>query len=281
MSGTNGRTHTYHAEASVLTGRLRLPLEQEIKPQAHSKLHPSGGYLSQHAFDYKLEAVISFRCAHTHVAGNLDVKPGHGWATLSTTSIEGLNILDVLTADRVVGQIITEHPLVGYVPRISFLGTRFENLRIAGRPVDLELDPDILGPKPADDAPYSLDPGVISRVSAQYNRIGASGNLPANLASGYTQKAANLGKPEKLECSLVNQAAGAFPGACFGHVIHIPDFGTITLGKVCLKHEEFKEGSGVPMKTTVHLTMIDLELGCAIAGHGGVGSGSTNGGSLP
>jgi len=65
-------------------------------------------------------------------------------------------VLDVLTADRVVGQIITEHPLVGYVPIISFLGTRFENLRIAGHPVELDLDLNILGDKPA--RPTALTP---------------------------------------------------------------------------------------------------------------------------
>ena len=281
MSEVNGRTHTYHAEASVLEGHLRLPLEQKIQPQAHSKLHPTGGYLAQHAKDYKLEAVISFKSAHTHVAGNLDTKPGRGWATLSSTMIEGLNILDVVTADRIVGQIITEHPLHGYVPRISFLGTRFENLRIAGVPVDLQLDHKILGPTPAEDAPYTLDPGVIARVSAQYNRIGNQANLPSDLAEGYNRLAGNLGKSETVECSLVNQAAGAFPGVCFGHIIHIPDFGTITLGKVCLKHEEFKEGTGIPKKTTVHLTMIDLKLGCAVSGTGGVGGGSTNGSTWP
>ena len=58
----------------------------------------------------------------------------------------------MVTADRVVGQTITEHPLVGYVPSISFLGTRFENLRIAGYPVEVEFDHGIFGPKPIDDA---------------------------------------------------------------------------------------------------------------------------------
>ena len=81
--------------------------------------------------------------------------------------------MEVLTADRVVGQTITEHPLAGYVPTISFLGTRFENLRIAGYPVELEFDHDIFGPKPLDDAPYTQDAGFISRVARQYDRIGS------------------------------------------------------------------------------------------------------------
>ena len=62
------------------------------------------------------------------------MKPGHGWATLTTVVVDDLNVLEVLTADRVVGQIITDYPLEGYVPAVSFLGTRFDNLRIAGHP---------------------------------------------------------------------------------------------------------------------------------------------------
>jgi hypothetical protein len=286
MSDTLGRTHTYHAEASILEGHLELPLVQAIKPQAYAKLPERGGYLSQRAEDYRLESVISFRSAHTQVAGNRDPKPGHGWATLTTTVIEGLNVLDVLTADRVVGQIITEHPLVGYVPIISFLGTRFENLRIAGHPVELDLNLGILGAKPDKDGPYTGDPGVLERVGSQYKAIRESSDLPPELHERYNQLASSLnsskaGAAEAVECSLVNRASGGYPGKSFGHVIHVPHFGTITLAKVSLHHGEFDKSTGVPKLTTTRLTMVDLKLGCAIAGGMGVGVGSTNGGSHP
>jgi hypothetical protein len=96
------RYHIYHAEAGVLHGRLQLPLAQEIKPQAFTKVPERGGYLSQHSHNYQLEGVISYRTAYTQVAGNRDVKAGHGWSTVATSVIEHLNILDVITADRVV-----------------------------------------------------------------------------------------------------------------------------------------------------------------------------------
>ena len=281
MSETNGRTHTYHAEASVLEGHLELPLVQKIHPQAYAKLPDEGGYLSQRAEDYRLESVISYRSAHTQVAGNRDPKPGHGWATLTTSVVEGLNILDVLTADRVVGQIATEHPLVGYVPSISFLGTRFENLRIAGHPVDLYMDLDIVGSRPEDDTAYSKDSGFIDRVNAQYGRILEQQQLPSELHEKYNLLSKGLGGREAGECSLVNRAAGNYPGLCFGHVITVPNFGRITLGKLTLHHEDFKTGTDIPKKTTLRLTMIDLKFGCAIGGSGGVGPLSTNGSSRP
>jgi hypothetical protein len=271
------RVHKFHAEATALGGHLKLPLVQEIRPQAHVKLPSEGGYISQRAENYKLEAVISFRAAYTHVAGNRSLKGSGGFTTLTTTAIEGLNVMDVLTADRVVGQIITDHPIDGLVPTVSFLGTRFENLRIAGHLVEVDFNPDILGPKPANDAPYTSDAEFLARVARQYERIRGHKQLPEALAERYNRLSSTLGSREAVECSLVNQASGSYPGPSFGHVIKIPHFGTITLGKLTLKHEDHHEETGVPKKTTVQLTMIDLELGCVVHGNVPVGDGNSNG----
>jgi hypothetical protein len=281
MSETDIRTHSYHAEATLLEGHLTLPLVQAIKPQAFATLREDGGYLSQRLEDYRLESVISIRSGYTQVAGNRDVKPHRGWATLTTSVVEGLNILDVLTADRVVCQISTEHPLVGYVPSVSFLGTRFENLRIAGHPVDLKMALDIVGPKPANDAAYSSDRGFIDRVSSQYKNIRGHSDLPPELHERYNQLSSTLGKVETVECSLVNHADGGYPGHCFGHVIDVPNFGRIILAKLTVHQEDFKTGTNTPKKTTLRLTMIDLKLGCAIAGAMAVGTGAGNGGTRP
>lgn len=275
------REHLYHAEATVLSGILQLPLEQAIEPQAYAKLPEKGGYLSQHAGNYRLEGVISFRSAYTQVAGNRDVKPGHGWSTLTTSVVEGLNVLDVLTADRVVAQISTEHPLAGYVPSVTFLGTRFENLRIAGHPVKLDLDPHILGSKPANDAPYTSDPGFVQRVTSQYQRIHAQQNLPAEIPERYKQPPSGTPNQESIECSLINQADGSYPGRSFGHVIDVPNFGKIYLAVVRLEQSDFQPGSGIPKKTLISLTMIELEMGCVGAGRMGVANGKTNGGTYP
>ncbi|MFY9853954.1 MAG: hypothetical protein WAK26_08775 [Terracidiphilus sp.] len=277
MSKVVTRTHKYNAQATVLQGELVLPLPKKIEPQAHSELAETGGYLSKRAENYRLESVISFRSAYAHVAGNKSNKPGEGWHTLTTTVVEGLNVLDVVTADRVVGQTITLHPLEGYIPSISFLGTRFENLRIAGYPVKMEFDYDIFGPKPIDDLPYVQDAGVLSRVSRQHERILRNKNLPEALQKHYNQLSSNLGGSGAVECSLVNRVAGFFPGSSFGNVITVPGFGTITLAKLTVKHEDPHPETKVPRKTTFTLTMIDLKMGCAVEGDLGTGGGTTNG----
>jgi hypothetical protein len=278
----NGRTHHYNAEAKLLSGHLVLPLVEEIKPQGYAQLPNEGGYLSQRAEDYRLESVISFRSGYTQVAGNRSTKPGQGWTTLTTTAIEGLNVLDVVTADRIVGQIITEHPLEGYVPTVNFLGTRFENLRIAGRPVELDFDLNVIGSKPQNDASYTRDPGLNARVSAMLSRIREREGLPARLRERYNQLSSTLGSPqEEVECSVVKTATGDYPGTSSGHVITIPDFGAIVLGKVTIRHEDFKPDSGVPRKTTIQLKMIEFHFGCAIDGGADTGIGSSNGSTEP
>jgi hypothetical protein len=279
MSDVNERTHRFDAEATVLSGQLDLPVSQTIAPQAYSKLPEKGGYFNQRSDSFRIETIISFSAAYSHVSGSKSPKPGRGWDTLTTTVVEGLNVMEVLTADRVVGQTITEHPLAGYVPTISFLGTRFENLRIAGFPVEVEFDHNIFGPKPLDDAPYTHDAGVISRVARQYDRIGSNKELPAELAKRYNQLSPTLGKSEAVECSLVNQAAGRYPGKTFGHIITVPGFGIITLAKLTVKHENPHERTKVPRKTTLTLRMIDLQLGCPTKGSAGSGDGSSNGGT--
>jgi hypothetical protein len=275
------RFHYYNADATVIEGHLVLPFEQEIGRQGQASLSAKGGYFSQRVENYRLGEVISIRSAYTQVAGNPSDKPEGGWNTLTTVVLEGLNILEVLTADRIVGQVITDYPSHGYVPSISFLGTRFENLRIAGRPVNLDLDLGILGPKPADDQPYGLDPDLKRRISGQYNRIRESKNLPAEKLERYNRLSSSLGIPEEVECCLVNHASGDYPGSSCGHLIHVPHFGWIGLGEVRVTYKEVKERGEILRKTTVHLTMVDLHLGCATSGKGRLGNISTNGGTQP
>ena len=281
MSEAIVREHSYHAEATVLEGHLRLPLAQEIKPQAYAKLPDQGGYLAHHACNYRLEAAISFRSAYTQVAGNPDLKPGHGWTTLTTSVVEGLNVFDVVTADKVVAQITTEHPLVGYVPKVSFLGTRFENLRIAGHPVKLDCDLDLFGSKPENDAPYTQDPGFISRVTSQHKQVQTHPSLLEELIQRYTGLPSKIENPEAVECSLVNQAEGSFPGRCFGHLIEIPGFGTIVLAALRLEQSDFQAGTGIPRSTTIHLTMIEFKLGCLAHGQARTGGVVINGHTKP
>lgn len=289
MPDTVKREHYYHAEAAALSGVLQLPLVQIINPQASASLPEKGGYLSQQAQPYKVESVLSYESAHTQVAGNRETKPGHGFSTLVTSVVEGLNILDVVTADRVVGQVSTEYPLEGYVPSVTFLGTRFENLRIAGHEVKLDWDLNLCGPKPDRDAPYTKSSEFVNRVAQQHAnlRVGQSGHenpLAEVLArfNLYPESFENsTGDEENVECSLITKAEGDFTGQCSGHIIQVPNFGTIHLAVLKLKHGDFKEGTRVPEKTLFELTMIEVEMGCIAQGTAKVAAMITNGRTRP
>jgi hypothetical protein len=276
------RPHTYHAEAVSLVGKLRLPFAQEIQPQNAVLLSEQGGYLHNHSEFFRLQGVISFRSAYTQVAGSLDEKEDRGWNTLTTSVLEGLNVMDVVTVDRIVCQISTDHPLEGFVPTVTFLGTRFENFRIAGDPVKIDIDANMLGPRPLNDTPYTTDAGFLDRVTHQYDHIRSQKNLPDEIARRYNQLPSASANRESIECSLVNQVEGSFPGHSFGHVIHIPHFGKIYLATLRVEHSNFHpKQPGTPIKTELSLTMIRVEMGCI--GSGGIsgGGGKTNGQSGP
>jgi hypothetical protein len=268
------RKHYHHAEAKALHGTFELPLKHVIEPQAFAALEENGGYLSQHALPFRSEGVVSYRAAHTQVAGNRDAKKEHGWSTISTSVVEGLNILEVVTADRVVAQIFAEYPLDGYVPAISFLGTRFENLRIAGEPVNLKLDLDLFGEPMDGYKHYIAHGGFMGRVKAQREALFSFPTLPAHTRKTYdhyNRSEVVNGISETVECSLVNQIEGSFPGKAYGHAMFIPHFGTIHFATVKVTHDDFV--NGVPHKTMVELMMVDAKLGCI--GHGDVGAAST------
>jgi hypothetical protein len=283
MANGKKRVHYYHAEAGVLRAQLQRPLQQEIKPQAFVKLHDKPGYLSERAENYRLEGIISFKSAYTHVSGHESLKEHKRWVTLSTSVVEGLNIFEVVTADRIVGQISTEHPRDEEVPHVTFLGTRFENLKIAGHEVHTTLNLNICGPKPADDALYVEDQAFLNNASKHQERVSRANfsgdmhskyavNLPA-LADLREQwnvylkdESGAVKKPEAaVETSLVTELRvdGWKSG---GHVIEVPEFGRIFLAELRVDCNSFS------------LAMLRFEMGCVGNGNGTAGTNVVNGG---
>ena len=165
----NNRTsHFFHAEAHALAGNLSLPFEQNIKKQAFVKLEgkladlsdeerAQRNYFSQHGKNFRLEGIISYASAHTQVSGHRSNKHEGASVTLATSVVEDLNVLNVVTADRVVAQISTTHFPDEYSPEVTFLGTHFENLRIARHKAEPYLNLGLVGERPkgnGDDALY-------------------------------------------------------------------------------------------------------------------------------
>lgn len=252
------RTHTFHADASAFGGHIEQPFEKIIEAQAPLSLSPDGGYGSARADNFRVEGLFAFKSAYTQVSGIISRKRP-GWTTLVTSVIEGLNIAEILTADRVVAQIITEHPaeMGKYAPSVNFVGTRFDNLRIGSTQIEVDLDLDLCKPEKTDSHGYPDkhtmdDPSFLQRLKArQYNPAG--------------------GEKAQVQCSLFEKATikGKLPGTLQGNVLTIPGFGKAMLAELIVDANSY------------HLSMLRLELGSPTKGSVGIGVGSGNGTSDP
>jgi hypothetical protein len=221
--------HIYDADAFVFSADFQQPL-QAVEKQAFVELPPAGGYRYVPAQPYRADGIISHNGGYSQVSGH-PTADGAGVTTLATAVVEGLNILEVVAADRMVAQIISEHRAGGNVPSVSFIGTRFENLRIAGQRVEIEPHLEILGPKPDDDESYFNDGGVFDRIAHQYSNIKRIVGLPQWARDQFDWDPAEAQRTNEINCSLVSSVSGA-PGRCFGHVIDLPNFGQIFLAEL-------------------------------------------------
>jgi hypothetical protein len=272
-------THRYGANSCLLTGRLKRPVELKIEAQAAVSLHgDEASRVTRHMELYSADGLISFRSGYTCVSGNDSEQ--HGWVTLSTSVLEGLNVLEVITAERVVAQVSTEHghegPYPEHVPKVTFLGTRFEDLRVCGYPVQVELDLGICGDRPRGDQTYLEDRSFLSRVQHQLENIVGTEGLPDAIRRQYHSKIGyihDLNKrsnrradgDSKLQCSL-GRSIGAipFPGVrTFGNLILIPDFGIVSLAELEVIQSWSKEFG---VTTNFGLTMLNLVMGSIAEG---------------
>lgn len=128
----------YHASTTGLTGRITLPFDHAIEPQASMTLPDDGGFVHTRVDNFNFRDIILFDRAVAFAAGSFSAKEDAFDATAAVT-IEGLNILNVITADRVTARIASSHPKSGEEPRITPIGSSFENLRIAGHKVEVDL----------------------------------------------------------------------------------------------------------------------------------------------
>lgn len=309
--------HLYHAEAHILSGELHRPIKQPIERYGNIVLQHSRRetHVAQKVGETNIEGLISFKSGHTRVIGtqikdkkDIFGNDHAGWFTLATAVFEGFNVVDILTADRVVAQVSTEHAYkaapVGpeHVPAVTFLGSRFENLRIGGYPVEVELDLGICGNKPKGDRPYLEDKDFLDRVERQLDGIASTKGLPKDLVNEYDsritsisglRKRANgkgaLNGNSKVQCSLVKSIGPIpIPGVrTFGNLIFIPNFGTVALAEIEIgvspvngsPFSRPQKGSSGASNSSNYFTlhMFDMQLGCPVGG-GAKGPGVTTNG---
>jgi hypothetical protein len=244
MAAFEHPTFHYHGEGHAFSGHFTRPITQQIEALAGASLPLSGGHGRAHAEDFQIEQLVSVKKAYSSVSGSKSVDGKHH--SHSTAVIEGLNILDVVTADRVVARLTSEHDAKAREGHIIAVGTKFENLRISGCPVEIEFDHELF-----------LKNKDYASLSKQLAALKKSGRM-AEESNGV------------ILCSLVKSVKADCPGSSVqGHVITVAHFGKIYIGEV-LAESGFKR-----------LSMLRLELGSPYEGLFNAAEVSLNGTHFP
>jgi hypothetical protein len=295
---TEAPWHEFHAEAHVLSGDLQHPVEQKIEKHTPVALQDrKGGHLTRLTEDVDIEGLVTFKSGRTRVSGSLSAKndpKNHGWVTIATSVLEGLNVFEIVAADRIVSQVSTDHPLEnGHFPHVTFVGTQFNNLRANGGLLTLKLNLGICGERAKDDTSYLSNRDFLDRAQKQTERVAKAEGLPKELQTEYATRLTVINnllkgnresREAKVTCSIVesidNLDAIPIPGVrAVGHVLFIPDFGTVSLGEVEVT-EVFYEGEKRP-SNYFELMMFKMKLGCVGGGSLSGGGSSANGHTYP
>jgi hypothetical protein len=274
MKASNQRVFHYHADANALGGVLQRPYQQVIHSHASISLAPAGGHGSARHEGFRIDHVLSVKAAHTHVAGAEDEGPDGPWTSLVTAVVEDVNILEVVTADRIVAQLSVKHPKVGYVPTASAAGSQFVNLCVHGQPIKPQLNLNVLNvqqPKDQPEVSFHRHPEMLQTALRQSEAITGATDAPAWLKFRYGGLDPKKGPAERdyLQCSLVDKVECAAPSTSYGHVVHIPDFGDLILGELTVDSGTFR------------LTMLRAEMGCIAQGTTTLSTAASNGRTFP
>jgi hypothetical protein len=208
------------------SGHFTFPFNDRIEVQAASALPEIGGFGSAKVVDFNFHDIIRFRVAQTTVVGSSNGCRDDAFVhtTLLQSSIESVDVMGMLTADRVVARLLTNYKDGETEPSVQLIGTRFENLKIAGIPVEVDLATDLLDRIPK----YS-----------DLNNAYREGNEEVGLLFGTPEVRERWfrhpARPDTLpqRGSLVRSITPDRPGLkCEGHVIVVPGVGTIRLAEI-------------------------------------------------
>jgi hypothetical protein len=240
----------YFAVTSGVKGTITRPFVAEIEEQAAAQAPVKGGFSSVTKGPFNFHDLISFDRATAFAAAAFS-EADQAFDATAAISIEGFNLFNMVTADRIVARVSSSHPKSGAEPRITPIGCSFENLRIAGYKVETDLAIDVFSEFSTATSLRSActDPAQSARVKPQITNLPDQALAAAPVSGTLLRSIRGLGR----EISTTRNA------------VTIPDFGTIFLAEVTVEQR----------KRTV--TMIRFALGSVPAGGGQVGGASGNG----
>ena len=256
------KTFYYHADASAIGGTINRPFSGFVPSHTSLSLPLVGGFVEKHRKGRPWKDIVTFEKESTHVSGSRkDEAEGGPWTTQVSATIEHLNILEVITADKVVAQLSVAHPFDGGSPTISVVGSQFINLRISGNPIEpvirydlfadhdssSEQDPKKRYPKqawPKQDKFLEKVKTQLTNAKNTYTKKYDGAPLPAWIKNHFhpVEPGQGLNGRDYIICSLIDQLPEmppGFPGVTCGHAIYVPGFGKVYFGEVIVHQGTF------------------------------------------
>ena len=277
------RFFLYHAHGYALGGRFEQPVVHELDSHAATTLSVVGGYATASRENFRIDKLISYDTAHTTISGIKNDDTTH--SSVVNTVITGLNILDVVTADKITGRLSSKH-VDGQPAEIIPLGSSFENLRIAGVPVEVEMCSDLFARHPTHEALRNhflgkckkgdKCDGYAAPTTKRFEWGGPEGQPSAALKkklivptdtgfreSGGKVYSSIVCKVKEITSDPTKQVAE------YGYAIEIPQVGRLYLGELS------SDGN------SKQLTMLRLELGSPVVGSLAAAGPQSNGQWIP
>ncbi|MDE3199254.1 MAG: hypothetical protein KGN84_23085 [Acidobacteriota bacterium] len=257
--------YRYKGSAYAAAGILHTPCHEIIPTQASANLADFGGHGQAHVEMFRHRDILHFDHAHSEVSGSRSHRdePGATHSTLVRTTIDKLNILGMVTADKVVAHLVSTYKEGEDEASVRLVGSRFENLKIAGIPVKVCYSLDVLDGHHRHSKLKEAF-GVNEKVRALFGSHELYRKAPPEVKRFLDPPpAAGDEMPHYDGVSVVSIVKELKPDCeafeCHGHVIHLEGFGTIRLGEVRI------------CRKTRHLSMIQIKLGCPVEGETSVG----------
>lgn len=234
------RQFLYTGFATGFAGRVKAPFDAVIESQAPCSLGVTGGYTSARVENFRFRELLSFASAHTQASGILSAK-SNAFETLMSGVLEGLNIVDMVKVDYMVGRLMSKHPVEPPAetpdePSITPVGTHFGKVVVAGH----ELTP-VLDSRFTSVTSYTELCRVIGRNKDLCARFRVPEGRDVPPASGL------------LVGSIISDIHGGGPGIQIsGHKVTVPGFGKLHFGEFAISQYSRR------------LVMLRAELGCPV-----------------
>jgi len=258
--------YSFRADANTLGGRLEQPERKIVPTVAPVSLPSVGGETTAQSGPFSFDNIVKCKSAYSRVTGR--ETEGGSVTIVSTAVIEGLNILEVVEADRIVAQLSIHVPPSRKGLKISTAGSRYEGLRLGGHRWEPRHSKDLkekeCGPKgegvaaTLDDV-HKIGKAQASKVSAtfasRYNEVWAENRSKWMHGKGAT----------RAGCSIIDGLESDAPKSPHGHIVEICGFGRVILGELFVTAD------------SAQLVGLRVELGCPVKGKIGICCGGGGG----